>query len=102
MWKPRTAVIEENEYISQPLRPCDNPTIIYFYWHKQSLTQFVKGLLIKLSDMIHSSNLVRLFHHQSFTLYSTYSISISLYPYNNMTTQLLQRYCKLILKVHAM
>ena len=42
---------------------------IIFYQHKQNLTQFVKVLLVKLSDMFHSSNFIRLFHRQSFTLY---------------------------------
>ena len=41
----------------------------FFYQHKQNLTQFVKVLLVKLSDMFHSSNFIRFFHRQSFTLY---------------------------------
>ena len=45
--------------------------IIYFYQYEQNLTQFVKVLLIKLSDMLHSLNFLRLFHRQSFTLYGT-------------------------------
>ena len=40
-----------------------------FYQREQNLTQFVIVLLVKLSDMLHSSNFVRLFHHQSFTVY---------------------------------
>ena len=43
-----------------------NSTIIYFYQREQNLTQFIKVLLVKLSDMLHSSNFVRLFHRQSF------------------------------------
>ena len=37
----------------------------------ENLTQFIKVLLMKLSDMLDSSNFVRLFHHQSFVLYAT-------------------------------
>ena len=58
---------------SQPSRAYYNPTIIYFTSASKNLTQFVKVLLVKLSDMLHSSNFVRLFHHQSFTLYGTIS-----------------------------
>ena len=32
-------------------------------------TEFVKALLVKLSDMLDSSNFIRLFHRQSFALY---------------------------------
>ena len=55
---------------SQPSRAHCNSTIIYFYQREQNLTQFIKVLLVKLSDMLHLSNFVRLFHHQSFMLYS--------------------------------
>ena len=55
---------------SQPLRAHYNPTIIYFTSASKNLTQFVQVLLVKLSDMLHSSNFVRLFHRQNFTLYS--------------------------------
>ena len=43
---------------SQPSRTHCNSTIIYFYQCEQYLTQFVKVLLVKLSDMLHSSNLL--------------------------------------------
>ena len=45
---------------SQPSRVHCNSTIIYFYQREQNLTQFVKVLLVKLSEMLHSSNFVRL------------------------------------------
>ena len=54
---------------SQPSRAHCNSTIIYFYQREQNLTQFVKVLLVKLSDMLHLSNFIRLFHRQSFALY---------------------------------
>ena len=54
---------------SQPSRAHCSSTIIYFYQREQNLTQFVKVLLVKLSEMLHSSNFIRLFHRQSFTLY---------------------------------
>ena len=53
----------------QPLRAHYNPTIIYFTTASKNLTQFVKVLLVKLSEMLHSSNFVRLFHRQRFSLY---------------------------------
>ena len=56
---------------SQPSQTHCNSTIIYFNQREQSLTQFVKVLPLKLSDMLHSSNFVRLFHCQSFVLYGT-------------------------------
>ena len=40
-----------------------------FYWHEQNLTQFVKVLLVKLSEMLDSSIFVKLFHRQSSALY---------------------------------
>ena len=51
----------------QPSQSRDNPTIILQC--EQNLTEFINVLLIKLSDMLHSSKFVKLFHHQSFTLY---------------------------------
>ena len=54
---------------SQPSRAHYNPTIIYFTSASKNVTQFVKVLLVKPSDMLHSSNFVRLFHRKSFTLY---------------------------------
>ena len=36
---------------------------------KASYNQFIKVLFVKLFDMLDSSNVVRLFHHQSFALY---------------------------------
>ena len=64
-------MVKENEYISQPLQPRDNSTIIFIFSNmNENITQFVKVLLIKLSDMLDSSNFVRLFYHQSFVLYS--------------------------------
>ena len=57
---------------SQPSRAGYNPKIIYFTSASKNLTQFVKVLIIKLSDMLYSSNFVRLFHRQSFTLYGSY------------------------------
>ena len=53
----------------QPSQAQCNSTIIYFYQREQNVTQFVKVLLVKLSDMLHTSNFVRLFHRQSFMLY---------------------------------
>ena len=41
----------------RPSRSHDNPTIIF-----TDVTEFVKALLIKLYDMLHSSKFVRLFH----------------------------------------
>ena len=54
---------------SQSSRAHYNPTMIYFTSLSKNLTQFVKVLLIKFSDMLHSSNFIRFFHRQSFTLY---------------------------------
>ena len=54
---------------SQPLQAHCNSTIIYYYQHEQNLAQFVEVLLVKLSDILHLSNFVRLFHRQSFALY---------------------------------
>ena len=48
-----------------------NPTIIYFTSASKNVTQFVKVLLVKLSEMLHSSNFIRLFHRQSFALYGS-------------------------------
>ena len=56
---------------SQPSQAHYNPTIIYFTSASKNLTQFVKVLLVKLAEMLHSSNFVRLFHRQSFVLYGT-------------------------------
>ena len=43
MWKPRTAVVKENEYISWLSRPHDNSTIIFiFSGANENLTQLVK------------------------------------------------------------
>ena len=61
---------------SQPSRAHYNPTIIYFTSASKNLTQFVKVLLVKLSDMLHSSNFLRLFHRQSFTLCGMYTARI--------------------------
>ena len=43
----------------------------------ENLTQFIKVLLIKFSDMLDSSNYVSLFHRQSFVLYGNYLLKIS-------------------------
>ena len=59
---------------SQPSQARCNSTIIYFYQSEENLAQFVKVLLVKLSNMLHSSNFVRLFHRQSFALYGILSI----------------------------
>ena len=56
---------------SPPSRAHYNPTIIYFTSASKNLTQFVKVLLVKLSEMLHSSNFIRLFQCQSFALYGT-------------------------------
>ena len=70
MWKPRTAVVKENEYISQPSQPHDNSTVIFIFSSaNKNVTQFIKVLLVKLSDMLDSPNFVKLFHCQSFALY---------------------------------
>ena len=47
----------------------DNSTIIYFYRRKENQTEFVKVLLVKLSELLDSSNFITLFHCQSFALY---------------------------------
>ena len=63
---------KENEYISQLLQPHDNSTmILIFSSANKNVTQFVKVLLIKLFDMLDSSNFVKLFHCQSIALYSS-------------------------------
>ena len=49
----------------------DNSTII-FTGVNENLTQFVKVLLVKVSEILDLSKFVRLFHHQSFVLYSTF------------------------------
>ena len=59
---------------SQPLWAHCNSTIIYFYQCEENVTQFVKVLIVKLSVMLHLSNFVRLFHHQSFTLYGMWPL----------------------------
>ena len=77
MWKPCTAVVKKNKYISQPSRPCDNSTIIFIFSNaNENVTQFIKVLLVKLSDMLDSSNFIRLFHRQSFALYSIHTVYI--------------------------
>ena len=40
----------------------------------EGYNQFIKVLLIKVSDMLDSSNFIRLFHCQSFALYSIVSL----------------------------
>ena len=57
---------------SQPLQAHHIPTIIYFYQRERKPNSILKVLLVKLSDMLHSSNFVRLFHRQSFTLYDSH------------------------------
>ena len=84
MWKPRTAVVKENEYISQPLQPHDNSTVIFIFSNaNKNVTQFIKVLLVKLSDMLDSSNFARLFHCQSFALYDN-SMSNQSSQYHNV------------------
>ena len=76
---------------SQPSRAHYNPTTIYFTSTSKNLTQFVKILLVKLSEMLHSSNFVRLFHRQSFALYGNRvldglldgDVAPALYPFTN-------------------
>ena len=58
---------------SRPSRAHCNSTIIYFTSASKNLTQFVKVLLVKLSELLHSSNFVGLFHRQSFALYGTFN-----------------------------
>ena len=41
------------------------------YFSYEGYNQFVKVLLVKVSDMLDSSNFVRLFHRQSFALHGT-------------------------------
>ena len=61
------------------LNPCDqvnryqrdDSTIIYFTGTNENLTQFIKVLLVKLSDMLDLSIFVRLFHRQSFVQYGS-------------------------------
>ena len=50
----------------------DNSTII-FTGANENLTQFVKVLLVKISEILDSSKFVRLFYRQSFALYGSYS-----------------------------
>ena len=57
---------------SQSSRAHYNPTI-FFTSANKNLTQFIKVLLVKLSDMLHSSNFVRLFR-QSFMLYGSANV----------------------------
>ena len=47
-------------------------SIIIFTGANKNLTQFVKVLLVKVSEILDLSKFVRLFHHQSFVLYSTF------------------------------
>ena len=56
---------------SQPSQAHYNSTIIYLTSTGKNLTQFIKVLLVKFSDMLHSSNFVKPFHRQSLTLYDT-------------------------------
>ena len=65
---------------SQPLQAHYNPNSLFTSANK-NLTQFVKVLLVKLTDMLHSSNFVRLFHHQSFTLYGSVWVNAIMHIY---------------------
>ena len=56
---------------------------------KTYVTQFVKVLLVKLSDMLDLSNFIKLFHRQSFALYGSSMhyfvvLVIRLYIYNGV------------------
>ena len=53
----------------QVVNLCKHIIIPQLFSTNKNLNQFVKVLLVKLSDMLHLSNFVRLFHRQSFTLY---------------------------------
>ena len=44
---------------------------VIFIGVNENLTQFVKVLLIKVSEILDSSKFVRLFHRQSFALYGS-------------------------------
>ena len=48
----------------------DKSTTI-FTGANENLTQFVKVLLVKVSEILDSSKFVKLFHRQSFALYSS-------------------------------
>ena len=50
------------------VNPRDNSTINFTGMNK-NLTQFIKVLLVKVSEILDSSKFVRLFHRQSFALY---------------------------------
>ena len=76
MWNLQ--VFNPSEHVSY------NPTIIYFTSASKNLTQFVKVLLVKLSEMLHSSNFVTLFHRQSFALYG---IAINHFNSSSSNTQ---------------
>ena len=47
-----------------------------FFLSYEGYNQFVKVLLIKVSDMLDSSNFVRLFHRQSFALYDSLPLTL--------------------------
>ena len=52
----------------------------------EGYNQFIKVLLIKLSDMLDSSNFVRLFHCQSFALYCNQGVVTHIVPVEPFAT----------------
>ena len=71
---------------SQPSRTHYNPTIIYFYQREQKPNSIHQSFARQTPDMLHSSNFVRLFHHQSFTLYGIMIVIICC-NYDYLATQ---------------
>ena len=64
---------------------CNSTLNDLFYWRKQNLTQFIKILLVKLSEMLDLSSFLRLFHRQSFALYGTHT-HIATHTYTHTLT----------------
>ena len=63
------AIFNPHDQVNRDQR--DNFTMIYFTSVNENLTQFVKVLFVKLTDMLDSSIFVRFFHRQSFALYGS-------------------------------
>ena len=60
--------------LRDPVNQCNKSTKNNFTGVNKNLTQFIKVLLVKLSDKLDSSNFARLFHCQSFALYGVHVI----------------------------
>ena len=63
----KTLTVEKSNKFDEWRVICQSFPFQYFSY--EGYNQFVKVLLVKVSDMLNSSNFVRLFHHQSFALY---------------------------------